>query len=120
MTQFFSHIVNVASVDDCISLFFHVTKLTISFVIQLSISAFRNILNFNPRNYNYHIPNINTQLNQLLFLLPLSHASFIQKNDYITSSPPTPVLVSLSPEHNGSETRLMMLKMVDLPNSNTD
>ena len=32
------------------------------------MSAFKNILTFSPKEYNYHIPNINTQLNHLFVL----------------------------------------------------
>ena len=63
----FSQISNVPNVDAGVSSFFHMTKLTMSSSIKLSISAFKKIFNFNLKDYNYHIPNINTQSNQLLF-----------------------------------------------------
>ena len=49
-TQIFSQISNVPIVDDV--LFFHMTKLPISSDIQIYMSAFKNILNFNPEDYN--------------------------------------------------------------------
>ena len=44
------------------------TKLIMSSALQISMSAIKSILNFNPKDYNYHIPDINTQLNHLLVL----------------------------------------------------
>ena len=67
-TQILSQISNVPSVNDVISLFFHMTKLTIPSALQISISAFKNILNFNSNDNNYHIPNINTKLKHLFVL----------------------------------------------------
>ena len=61
----FSHIINVPIVDDCISLLLHMTKITMSFDIKLSIGVFKNILNFNPKDCNDPIPNINTLLNYI-------------------------------------------------------
>ena len=116
----FSHITNVSSVDDDVSFFFQMTKLTMSSTLKLSMSAFKNILDFNSKDYNYQIPNINAQFNHLLVLSTTRTHVLSPVNYYSTSSPPTPTSVSLSPGHNESETRLMMLKMVDLPNSNTD
>ena len=49
------------------------------------------------------------------FLLPPSHVSFLQERANRILSPPTPASTSLISRHNGSETILMMLKMVKSP-----
>ena len=59
-TQFFTQIENATSMDDGVSFFIHMTKIAMSSSIQLSMSGFKNILTFNPKEKNYHIPNINT------------------------------------------------------------
>ena len=71
-TQFFSQIENAPSVNDGVSLYIHMTKLTMSSAKQISTIAFKNILNFNPKEYNYHIPNINTQSNHPFVLATTS------------------------------------------------
>ena len=87
------------------------TKLTISSAIPLSMSAFKNILTFNPKEYNYHIPNIHTHLNHLFFLLPPAHTLFTQNKFCSTLSHPTPASAILSLGQIVSETRLMILNM---------
>ena len=57
--QMFSQIAKVPSVDFGVSLFFHMTELSMPSALQISMSAFNNILNFNLKVYNYHIPIIN-------------------------------------------------------------
>ena len=66
--QMFSQISNVPIMDDGVSWSIHKTKLAMSSAIQISMSVFKHILIFNPKEYNYHITNINTQLNHLFFL----------------------------------------------------
>ena len=43
-------------------------KLTMEYALQLSMRTFKEILNFNPKDDNYHIPNTNTQLSHLLVI----------------------------------------------------
>ena len=64
----FSHISDIPSVNDCLFLFFHMNKLTMEYALQLSMRTFKEILNFNPKDDNYHIPNTNTQLSHLLVI----------------------------------------------------
>ena len=78
--------------------------------------TFKYILNFNLKYYNYHIPNTNTQLSHLLVIVANSTRVIFQRNDYRTSSPTTNASIILSRGHNGSETRLVILKIGKITN----
>ena len=61
----FSQMSNIPILDDFVSLFFHMNNIIMLYALQSPMRDFNYILNFNPKGYNYCIPNINTQLNHL-------------------------------------------------------
>ena len=67
-TILFDQADNIPVIEDGNKFFKRMTELTSSATLQLSMLSFKNILHFDPAQYDFKIPIINTKLSQLFVL----------------------------------------------------
>lgn len=77
----FTQFGSLLSVNDGIALFKHITTFTLVYYMQLSMLSLNKIVTFNPHDYEYNIPVINSKLNHYFVLSITSTHTFLSSEN---------------------------------------